>query len=242
MAETNKRGKKPLDRIKAAVSLTLAKPMKSAEPKAIPVDARPVQSDHLSQALAPHLAITKVFDNAPEMRGLFQDYYGFDVGNFAMMSPEQLGEFADMVNQAKMFDEMLPIIEQHVKDYISAKVNHDKFIANCIKSGASGMKSIDESTLQVLLEHKGYQLNRERLGRKADNETIKMEAERDTAISLLDYNLDTALKVAALKFDASIAQAEQRPILAAEQAQAKKLISDRKVELRNLIQNGTRGR
>jgi hypothetical protein len=234
--------KNPLDRIKLAVSLVVAKPMKSANPETVNVNATPIKSDHLSQALAPHLALTKVFDNAPEMRGLFQDYYGFDIGNFAMMSPEQLGEFADMVNQAKMFDEMLPIIEQHVKDYITAKVNHDKFIANCIKSGASGMKSIDESTLQVLLEHKGYQLNRERLGRKGDNKIIEMEASRDDAIHLDDYTLEAALKVAALKLNNSTMQIDQRPGIAAQQAEQRKLVSDRKLEVKNLIQFGARGK
>jgi len=204
--------------------------------------SQPNQTEYLKNGIAPSLAITKVFDTAPEMRGLFENYFGFDPANFAMMTPEMLGQFTDMVNQAKFFDEMLPTIEQHIKDYITAKVNHDKFLANCIKSGAAGMKSIDEATLQVFLEHKGYHLNREKLGRKADNETIKMEAERDNAILQGDFSLQTSLQVAALKLSKSLEQIEQRPEIASLQAQERQLVQGRKQHIKNLIIYGTAGK
>jgi hypothetical protein len=204
--------------------------------------SQPNQTEYLKNGIAPSLAITKVFDTAPEMRGLFENYFGFDPANFAMMTPEMLGQFTDMVNQAKFFDEMLPTIEQHIKDYITAKVNHDKFLANCIKSGAAGMKSIDEATLQVFLEHKGYHLNREKLGRKADNETIKMEAERDNTFLKEDFTLQTALQIKGAGLAKSLEQVEQRPIFAAEQAQQRQIVSDRKQRVKELIRYGTRGK
>lgn len=215
------------------------------QPKAVEAKthhSQPNQTEYLKSGIAPNLAITKVFDSAPEMRGLFENYFGFDPANFAMMTPEMLGQFTDMVNQAKFFDEMLPTIEQHIKDYITAKVNHDKFLANCIKSGAAGMKSIDEATLQVFLEHKGYHLNREKLGRKADNETIKMETERDNAILQGDFSLQTSLQVAALKLSKSLEQIEQRPEIASLQAQERQLVTQRKQHVKNLIIYGTAGK
>jgi len=215
------------------------------QPKAVEVKthhSQPNQTEYLKNGIAPSLSITKVFDSAPEMRGLFENYYGFDPANFAMMTPEMLGQFTDVVNQAKFFDEMLPTIEQHIKDYITAKVNHDKFVANCIKSGAAGMKSIDEATLQVFLEHKGYRLNHEKLGRKADNETIRMEADRDNFFQQADFTLQTALQIKAAGLSKSLENIEQRPILAAEQAQQRQITSDRKQQVKNLIQYGTRGK
>lgn len=105
-------------------AITLSPQRSRQEPKAIPIDAKPV-NNHLNSAIAPSLVPTKVFDTAPEMRGLFENYFGFDIGNIANMSPQQIGELVDMINQARQFDEMLPIIKKHIQDYIGYKVNHD---------------------------------------------------------------------------------------------------------------------
>ena len=240
MAEPKSKGKKPLDRIRSAVSLTLAKPMKSAEPQAIPVDARPVQSDHLSQALAPTLpGLVRVFDNAPEAAGLFQSHFGIDLQSLAGMSPEQLGQQTDMILQAKQFAEYLPLIEQHIKDYIKAVTDYNTFIARSIKEGAKGIKEIDKAKLDVMLEWFGYKAHQEQLGRKQDNKLIELKTETENVISLSDFNLDMALRMKAAALNNAMQQAEQRPILVAQQAEIRLATNQRKQEVKQLIQFGT---
>jgi hypothetical protein len=238
----SKRGRKPLDRIKSAMSI-VAKPLKSAEPPTIPVNAKPVQSDHLSQGIAPNLpGLVRVFDNAPEAAGLFTSHFGIDLQSLAGMSPEQLGQQTDMILQAKQFAEYLPLIEQHINDYIKAVVDYNTFIARSIKAGAKGIKEIDKSKLDVMLEWFGYKAHQEQLGRKGDNELIKLKTETENVISLSDFNLDMALKMKAASLSKSMEDAAQRPILAAEQAEQRSLINQRKTHIKELIQYGTRGK
>jgi hypothetical protein len=238
----SKRGRKPLDRIKSAMSI-VAKPLKSAEPPTIPVDAKPVQSDHLSQGIAPNLpGLVRVFDNAPEAAGLFTSHFGIDLQSLAGMSPEELGAQTDIILQAKQFAEYIPIIEQHINDYIKAVTDYNTFIARSIKAGCKGIKEIDKAKLDVLLEWMGYKSHQEQIGRKTDNELIKLKAETDNYIMLSDFNLDMALRIKAAALNNSIMQAEQRPLFAVEQAQQRQLVSDRKQRVKELIQYGTRGK
>lgn len=243
MVGAKKQGKTPLDRIKAAASLTLAKPLKSAEPETVNVNARPVQSEHLSQALAPTLpSLVRVFDNAPEAAGLFQSHFGIDLQSLAGMSPEQLGQQTDMILQAKQFAEYLPLIEQHIKDYIKAVTDYNTFIARSIKEGAKGIKEIDKAKLDVMLEWFGYKAHQEQLGRKQDNKLIELKAETENVISLSDFTTDMALRMKAVSLNNAMQQAEQRPILAAQQAEIRTAANQRKQEVKQLIQFGTRGK
>ncbi|MEH1789677.1 MAG: hypothetical protein V7L23_30005 [Nostoc sp.] len=243
MAEPKSRGRKSLDRIKSAVSMTLAKPLKSAEPNTVNINATPISSDHLSQALAPTLpSLVRVFDNAPEAAGLFQSHFGIDLQSLAGMSPEQLAQQTDMILQAKQFAEYLPIIEQHIADYIKAVTDYNTFIARSIKAGAKGIKEIDKAKLDVMLEWFGYKAHQEQLGRKQDNKLIELKTETENVISLSDFNLDMALKIKAASLTKSMQEALQRPILAAELAQQRSLVNQRKSHVKELIQYGTRGK
>ncbi len=217
--------------------------MRSADPDAINVNAVPVQSDHLNQGLAPTLpGLVRVFDNAPEAAGLFTSHFGIDLQSLAGMSPEQLGAQTDIILQAKQFAEYLPIIEQHIKDYVQAVTDYNTFIARSIKAGCKGIKEIDKAKLDVLLEWMGYKAHQEQIGRKTDNELLKLENETENYIRLEDFNLDMALKMRAASLNNSIAQGEQRPILAAEQTEIRNLVNQRKQQVKQLIQYGTRGK
>lgn len=239
MAET-KRGRKPLDRIKSVVSLAVAKPMKSAEPQTVNINAKPV-NEH--QGIAPTLpGLVRVFDNAPEVAGLFTSHFGIDLQSLAGMSPEQLGQQTDMILQAKQFAEYLPLIEQNIKDYIKAVTDYNTFIARCVKDGAKGIKEIDKVKLDVMLEWFGYKQHQEQLGRRGDNEKLKLEEDTKNFISLSDFNLDMALKMKATALNNAKQQAEQRPVFASQQAEIRMAASQRKQEIKELIQYGTRGK
>ncbi|WP_375494115.1 hypothetical protein [uncultured Nostoc sp.] len=212
--------------------------MKSADPDPINVNPTPVQ-----QGLAPTLpGLVRVFDNAPEASGLFTSHFGIDLQSLAGMSPEELGAQTDIILQAKQFAEYIPIIEQHINDYIKAVTDYNTFVARSIKAGCKGIKEIDKAKLDVLLEWMGYKAHQEQLGRKTDNELIKLKTETDNYIALSDFNLDMALKIKAAALNKSIEEAQQRPILAAEQAAERNIINQRKTHIKELIQYGTRGK
>lgn len=232
------RKKSLVDKLGSAITLVRSNP----EPQ-VTVNAVPVQSNHLSQGLAPGLSnLVRVFDNAPEAEGLFASHYGINLSSLAQMSPEQLGEQTDMILQAKQFAEYLPLIEQNIKDYVKAVVDYNTFIARCIKDGAKGIKEIDKAKLDVMLEWFGYKQHQEQLGRKGDNEKIKLENETQNYIALSDFNLDMALKMKATALAKSMQDAAQRPILAAEQTQQRSIVQQRKTHIKQLIQYGTAGK
>lgn len=243
MAEPKRSNKKPLDRIKSAVGLALAKPMKSADPETVNVHATPIKSDHLSQALAPTLpGLVRVFDNAPEAAGLFQSHFGIDLQSLAGMSPEQLGQQTDMILQAKQFAEYLPLIEQNIKDYVKAVTDYNTFIARCVKDGAKGIKEIDKAKLDVMLEWFGYKAHQEQLGRKQDNKLIELKTETENVISLSDFTTDMALRMKASALNNAMQQAQERPEIAAQQAGIRLATNQRKQQVKQMIQFGTRGK
>lgn len=221
----------------------VAKPLKSANPETVAVNAHPVQSDHLTNALAPGLVpLVRVFDNAPEVAGLFTSHFGVDLQSLAEKSPEQLAQLTDMILQAKGFAEYIPIIEPLINDYIKAVVDYNTFIARAAKAGVKGIKEIDKSKLDVMLEWFGYKAHQEQLGRKADNELIKINAETENVIRLSDFSVDMALKIKAAALNKSMEDAAQRPILAAELAEQRSIVNQRKIHIKELIQYGTRGK
>ncbi|MBD2364511.1 hypothetical protein H6G36_25615 [Anabaena minutissima FACHB-250] len=233
------RKKSLVDKLGSAITLVRSKP----EPQATKVNAVPVQSEYLGQGLAPTLpGLVRVFDNAPEAEGLFASHFGINLSELAGMSPEQLGQQTDMILQAKQFAEYLPLIEQNIKDYIKAVTDYNTFIARCVKDGAKGIKEIDKAKLDVMLEWFGYKQHQEQIGRKGDNEKIKLENETQNYIALSDFNLNMALELKAIALNKSMEDATQRPILAAEQAQQRSIVQQRKTHVKGLIQYGTAGK
>jgi hypothetical protein len=204
----------------------------------------PKPSDnHLRQGIAPSLpGLVKVFDTAPEARGMFQEHFGIDLQALAGMSPEELGSMTDMILQAKEFMSYLPIIEQHVLDYVKAVVDYNGFVARVTKAGFAGIKEIDKGRLDIFLEMAGYKAHQEKLGRKADNKIVEIETDRDNYISLSDFTLETALKVKAAASAKAQQQVAERPVIALEQARIREIASQRTRQIKELIQYGSRGR
>jgi hypothetical protein len=206
------------------------------------VDAELVDS-YNSGGIAPGLVpLVRVFDNAPEAEGLFASHFGINLSSLAGMSPEQLGQQTDMILQAKEFASYIPIIEPLINDYIKAVVDYNTFISRAIKAGAKGIKEIDKSKLDVMLEWFGYKQHQEQIGRKADNEKAKLEADTQNYIALSDFNLDMALKMKATSLQAQMEAAAQRPELAAQLAEERKIVNERKQQVKQLIQYGTGGK
>lgn len=203
----------------------------------------PMQSNHLTQGMAPTLAgMVKVFDTAPEAKGIFESHFGIDLQALAGLSPHELGSMTDMILQAKEFMQHLPTIEQHIADYIKAVTDYNTFIARSVKAGFSGIKEIDKSRLDIFLEMAGYKAHTEKLGRKSDNTIQQIERDRDNFISLSDFTLQTALEIKATALAKSKEQVEQRPVVAAEQAQQREIVNQRKQQIKDLITYGTRGK
>lgn len=207
------------------------------------IPAEPVQSSHLSNALAPTLpGLVRVFDNAPEAEGLFASHFGINLSSLAGMTPEELGAQTDLILQAKQFAEYIPILEPLINDYIKAVVDYNTFIARAIKAGAKGIKEIDKSKLDVMLEWFGYKQHQEQLGRKGDNAKIQMQEDTKNFIALSDFNLDVALKMKAIALNQQIETAAQRPEIAARLADERRVVNERKQQVKQLIQLGTRGK
>jgi hypothetical protein len=204
---------------------------------------QPEQSNHLTQGMAPSLsALVKVFDTAPEAKGIFESHFGIDLQALAGMSPQELGKMTDMILQAKEFMQHLPTIEQHITDYVKAVTDYNTFIARSTKAGFAGIKEIDKSRLDIFLEMAGYKAHTEKLGRKSDNAVKQIEADRDNYINLSDFTLQTALQIKATALAKAKEQVEQRPIVTAELAQQREIVNQRKQQVKDLITYGTRGR
>lgn len=229
------RTKKIKDILSSAITLVQPK----SEPRTINVEAKPVNNNGLAPGLVP---LVRVFDNAPEAEGLFASHYGINLSSLAGMSPEQLAEQTDMILQAKQFAEYLPIIEQNIKDYVKAVVNYNTFIARCVKDGAKGIKEIDKAKLDVMLEWFGYKQHQEQLGRKGDNEKLKLQEETKNYIALSDFSLEAALKMKATALQNSMDAIAQRPELQAQQTEERRVVNERKQEVKRLIQFGTMGK
>ena len=213
------------------------------EPNQQSPNPTPTQSNHLTQGMAPSLAgMVKVFDTAPEAKGIFESHFGIDLQALAGLSPHELGSMTDMILQAKEFMQHLPTIEQHIADYIKAVTDYNTFIARSVKAGFSGIKEIDKSRLDIFLEMAGYKAHQEKLGRKSDNAVQQIEVDRDNFISLSDFTLQTALQIKATALAKSKEQVEQRPVVAAELAQQREIVNQRKQQIKDLIQYGTRGK
>jgi hypothetical protein len=227
-----------LNKITSAITLVPKQSQSQNNTNVVDAEVIP-QGEGISPSLP---GLVKVFENAPEAEGLFASHFGINLSQLAGMTPEELGKQTDIILQAKQFAEYLPIIEDHIKDYVQAVTDYNVFIANCIKAGAKGIKEIDKAKVDVMLEWFGYKAHQEQLGRKADNEKIKIKQETDNYITLSDFNLDMALKIKAAALQKSMDDAQQRPLLQAEQAKQKEIVKERKQAVKNLIQYGTADR
>ncbi|TXI94823.1 MAG: hypothetical protein E6Q34_04090 [Burkholderiaceae bacterium] len=198
-------------------------------------------------AIAPALVgKVKAFDSAPEMLTSFQGYYGFDPSAFAGMSEEELGAFVDSVEKIKLLIANLDKLEKHVNDYIDGVVKYNEFVARCVKAGAKGMETIDQTTLDLFLAWKGWQNNTKMLAKDSDVAVKLLAQELTDYCDLEEYSLETSLKVMANKLKRRKEALDKKPemeetIFSAQQA-TREAMSEERNRIKDLFAYGTRGK
>jgi hypothetical protein len=192
-----------------------------------------------SQGIASSLSgRCKAYDDAPEVRGLMQAYFGLNPENFVDMSPEELGQFVDQAKQAKYFSENWEKIAENVKDYIQGVVDYNEFVTRCVKAGVAGMKRIDKNTLDVLLQHKSYKNNQSKLAQDSRVADQLMQQELTDYIDLSEYDLNMSLQMMAAKLLKEKEKIDARPDEEQARADAQQAEQERKQYIRNLLNYG----
>ncbi len=192
-----------------------------------------------SQGIASSLSgRCKAYDDAPEVRGLMQAYYGLNPETFVDMSPEEFGQFVDQAKQAKYFSENWEKIAEHVRDYIQGVVDYNDFVTRCVKAGVAGMKKIDKNTLDVLLQHKSYKNNQNKLAQDSRVAEQLMQQELTDYIDLSEYDLNMSLQMMAAKLLYEKQKIDARPMDEQARADAQQVEQERKQYVRNLLNYG----
>jgi hypothetical protein len=192
-----------------------------------------------SQGIASSLSgRCKAYDDAPEMRGLMQAYYGLNPETFVDMSPEEFGQFVDQAKQAKFFSENWEKIAEHVRDYIQGVVDYNDFVTRCVKAGVAGMKKIDKNTLDVLLQHKSYKNNQNKLAQDSRVAEQLMQQELTDYIDLSEYDLNMSLQMMAAKLLKEKEKIDARPDEEQARADAQQAEQERKQYIKNLLNYG----
>ncbi|MEH2278969.1 MAG: hypothetical protein V7K40_30340 [Nostoc sp.] len=94
-----------------------------------------ILTDRANTPLAPSvLGLIESFDSAPEMRGLLNNYFG--IGDFLTtlptMTPAEVGQMADQLDQLNFLLDNLPAIEQNLRSYIDGVVKYHEFVGRCV--------------------------------------------------------------------------------------------------------------
>lgn len=193
------------------------------------------------QGLVPSFSeLLKAYDTAPEMQGMMQSYFGLDPGEVPLMTPEKLAELADKAQQAKFFSDNIEKIEEHIKVYIQGVVNYNQFVASCVKAGVAGMKKIDKATLDVFLEWKGYDVNRQKLAEQSRTETAKLAQELSDYIALENTKLNVFLQISAADSQRKIQEQEAFPGIKQNTRELSAANQEQQRYLKELIHYGSR--
>ncbi|HEY9597084.1 MAG TPA: hypothetical protein V6D33_05390 [Cyanophyceae cyanobacterium] len=180
----------------------------------------------------------KAYDDAPEIRGLMQAYYGFNPETFVDLTPEEFGQFVDQAKQAKFFSENWEKIAEHTKDYIQGIVDYNEFVTRCVKAGVAGMKKIDKNTLDVLLHHKSYKNNQNKLAQDSRVADQLIQQELTDYIDLSEYDLNMSLQMMAAKLLKEKEKINAKPEEEQARADAQQAEQERKQYIRNLLNYG----
>jgi hypothetical protein len=192
-----------------------------------------------NSGIAPSLSgHCKAYDDAPEIRGLMQAYYGFNPETFIDLTPEEFGQFVDQAKQAKFFSENWEKIAEHTKDYIQGIVDYNEFVTRCVKAGVAGMKKIDKNTLDVLLQHKSYKNNQNKLAQDSRVADQLREQELTDYIDLSEYDLNMSLQMMAAKLLKEKEKINAKPEEEQARADAQQAEQERKQYIRNLLNYG----
>ncbi|MHC5897193.1 hypothetical protein [Nostoc sp.] len=200
-------------------------------------------ADRANAPIAPSVAgLIKSFDSAPEMQGLLNSYFG--IGDFLAelpgMTPNQVAQMADQLDQLNILLDNLPAIEQNLRSYIEGVVKYHEFVNRCVKEGVSGIKKVDQSVLDIFIAHKGYLGDQKKLAADSSTSVAQIDNEVDNYVSLQEHKLQEALKRAAKKLKAEkekeTAKSETEPN---EKPVEMVAVLDTRARLRRLMQYGT---
>lgn len=193
-----------------------------------------------SDVIAPGLiGRNKAYDQANEIAGMMQTYYGIDPSVIVNLTPEEIGDFVDKAEQARFFSENVQKLEEHVKDYIQGVVDYNNFISRCVKAGVAGMKKIDKATLDVCLQLQGYEVNRSKLAKESDVETTKLNQELTDYLDLAEYDLNASLKMMASKLAKRKKEIDDKPNQEDATEQARIDTARERQRVKNLLLYGT---
>lgn len=193
-----------------------------------------------SDVIAPGLiGRNKAYDQANEIAGMMQTYYGIDPSVIVNLTPEEIGDFVDKAEQARFFSENVQKLEEHVKDYIQGVVDYNNFISRCVKAGVAGMKKIDKATLDVFLQLQGYEVNRSKLAKESDVETTKLNQELTDYLDLAEYDLNASLKMMASKLAKRKKEIDDKPNQEDATEQARIDTARERQRVKNLLLYGT---
>ncbi|WP_100899085.1 hypothetical protein [Nostoc flagelliforme] len=200
-------------------------------------------ADRANAPIAPSVAgLVKSFDSTPEMKGLLNSYFG--IGDFLAelpgMTPNQVAQMADQLDQLNILLDNLPAIEQNLRSYIEGVVKYHEFVNRCVKEGVSGIKKVDQSVLDIFIAHKGYLGDQKKLAADSSTAVAQIDNEVENYVDLQEHKLQAALKRAAKKLKADkekeTAKAETEPN---EKPVEMVAVLDTRARLRRLMQYGT---
>lgn len=177
----------------------------------------------------------RAFGLGGDQIGILQAYYpAIDWGNLERLTPDDLALMRDKVNQFNWFIENLKEIEELLKTYIDNQVTFNEFKGRLVKDGFKGAEKIEKSVLDIFLAHQGYTRNRQKLAKQSDTAIALMDAELQHAFDIEEANLNTSLQLAAIRkakqmeqLAAKPGQLEANELFNAEQRQIKQTIKDK---------------
>jgi hypothetical protein len=200
-------------------------------------------TDRANTPIAPSVTgLIKSFDSAPEMQGLLNSYFG--IGDFLTtlpgMTPNEIGQMADQLDQLNFLLDNLPAIEQNLTSYISGIVKYHEFVNRCVKQGVAGIEKVDQSVVDIFVAHKDILGNQKKLAAESRTAVEQIDNEVGNHIELQEHKLQAALKRAAKKLkadkDKETAKAETEPN---EKPVEMVAVLDTRARLRRLMQYGT---
>lgn len=177
----------------------------------------------------------RAFGLGGDQIGILQAYYpAIDWSNLANLTPDDLALMRDKVNQFNWFIENLGEIEDLLKTYIDNQVTFNEFKGRLVKDGFKGAEKIEKSVLDIFLSHQGYTRNRQKLAKQSDTAVALMDAELQHAFDIEEADLNTSLQLAAIRKAKKMEELAQKPgqveaneLFNADQRQIKQAIKDK---------------
>ncbi|MFN6474368.1 MAG: hypothetical protein RMY36_032445 [Nostoc sp. SerVER01] len=200
-------------------------------------------TDSANLPIAPSVGgLIKSFNSAPEMQTLLNEYFG--IGDYLTalpgMTPNEIAQLADKLDQLNFLLDNLPAIEQNVINYVQGVVKYHEFVERCVKEGVAGINKVEQSVLDIFLAHKGLLGERQKREADSKSEVQLIENGVKTYIELQDHKLQIALKRAAKKLQAD----KEKETAKGDEPQPEKppemvAVLDTRARLRRLMQYGT---